>query len=62
MEKYFDVNGKQITEGKNVKDLESGYVTEVFIDEDDNELAINIDGTTIYLSEVETEEYLQIIE
>lgn len=52
-----DVNRREIQVGDKIVDLSDGWQTaepcEVFVDGE--ELAINVDGTTIYLSEIETE-------
>lgn len=53
---YKDSAGKEIHEGDSLMDLTPGFVgeiSEVFLDED--ELAVNQDGTTIYLYEIDTE-------
>lgn len=59
-----DVNKKEITLGCKVADLTEGWgdeePKEVFADGE--ELAVNVDGTTIYLSEVETEQCCLIVE
>lgn len=38
-----------------VREIKSGKISEVFLDEDEGELAVNQDGTTIYLYEMNTE-------
>lgn len=46
-----------------VRDIDTGEIIEVFADEDENnELAVNVDGTTVYLSEIETEFNLMVVE
>lgn len=59
---YKDINGKEIQIGDIVWDTSTeGFDTyEVF--EDEGELAVNVDGTTIYLSEIKTGEVFKIIE
>lgn len=55
---YKDSAGKEIHEGDSLMDLTPGFVgeiSEVFLDEDEGELAVNQDGTTIYLYEIDTE-------
>lgn len=55
---YKDSAGKEIHEGDSLMDLTPGFVgeiSEVFLDEDEGELAVNQDGTTIYLYEMNTE-------
>lgn len=55
---YKDLAGKEIHEGDSLMDLTPGFVgeiSEVFLDEDEGELAVNQDGTTIYLYEIDTE-------
>lgn len=62
--KYKDSQGVVIKEGDMLMDLTPGFVgetNEVFYDEDEEELAINQDGTTIYLSEIETEIYTLVV-
>lgn len=63
---YKDVNGKEIKAGDFVKDLTIGLddiVREVFSDEEEGgELAVNVDGTTIYLSEIKTDMLFEIVE
>lgn len=52
---YKDSAGKEIYEGDSLMDLTPGFVgeiSEVFLDEDEGELAVNQDGTTIYLYEI----------
>lgn len=55
---YKDSTGKEIHEGDSLMDLTPGFVgevSEVFLDENEGELAVNQDGTTIYLYEMNTE-------
>lgn len=55
---YKDSAGKEIHEGDSLMDLTPGFVgeiSEVFLDEDEGELAVNQDGTIIYLYEIDTE-------
>lgn len=55
---YKDINGVEIQEGDSLMDLSIGFngeVNEVFRDEDEDDLAINQDGVTIYLNEIDTE-------
>lgn len=55
---YKDSTGKEIREGDSLMDLTPGFVgevSEVFLDENEGELAVNQDGTTIYLYEMNTE-------
>lgn len=57
---YKDVNGVEIKVGCRVKDLSAdGEETEVF--EDEGKLAVNADGTTVYLSEIETDKVLEVV-
>lgn len=57
---YKDVNGVEIKAGCRVKDLSAdGEETEVF--EDEGKLAVNADGTTVYLSEIETDKVLEVV-
>lgn len=58
---YKDKNGKKIKVGSLVKDLsvEGSEPCEVF--EDEGELAVNVDGTTVYLSEIETDKVFEIV-
>lgn len=57
---YKDVNGVEIKAGCRVKDLSAdGEETEVF--EDEGKLAVNVDGTTVYLSEIETDKMLEVV-
>ena len=57
---YKDVNGVEIKAGCRVKDLSAdGEETEVF--EDEGKLAVNADGTTVYLSEIETDKALEVV-
>ena len=57
---YKDVNGVEIKAGCRVKDLSAdGEETEVF--EDEGKLAVNVDGTTVYLSEIETDKVLEVV-
>lgn len=59
---YKDVNGNEIKTGDFIEDLSEGFegeINEVFETEDG--LAINQDGTTIFLFEVETEKYCKIV-
>lgn len=57
---YKDVNGVEIKAGYYVKDLSAdSEETEVF--EDEGNLAVNADGTTIYLSEIETDKVLEVV-
>ena len=57
---YKDVNGVEIKVGCRVKDLSAdGEETEVF--EDEGKLAVNVDGTTVYLSEIETDKMLEVV-
>lgn len=58
---YKDKNGKKIKAGSLVKDLsvEGSEPCEVF--EDEGELAVNVDGTTVYLSEIETDKVFEIV-
>lgn len=57
---YKDVNGVEIKVGCRVKDLsDDGEETEVF--EDEGKLAVNADGTTVYLSEIETDKALEVV-
>ena len=58
-----DLYGKEIKAGDMVRDIGTGEIIEVFADEDENnELAVNVDGTTVYLSEIETEFNLMVVE
>lgn len=55
---YKDSTGKEIHEGDSLMDLTPGFVgevSEVFLDENEGELAVSQDGTTIYLCEMNTE-------
>lgn len=53
---FKDLYGKEIKAGDMVRDIDTGEIIEVFADEDENnELAVNVDGTTVYLSEIDTE-------
>ena len=57
---YKDVNGVEIKAGCRVKDLSAdGEETEVF--EDEGKLAVNVDGTTVYLREIETDKMLEVV-
>lgn len=57
---YKDVNGVEIKAGCRIKDLSAnGEETEVF--EDEGKLAVNADGTTVYLSEIETDKVLEVV-
>lgn len=57
---YKDVNGVEIKAGCRVKDLSADREeTEVF--EDEGKLAVNADGTTVYLSEIETDKVLEVV-
>lgn len=57
---YKDVNGVEIKAGCRVKDLSAdGEETEVF--EDEGKLSVNADGTTVYLSEIETDKVLEVV-
>jgi len=57
---YKDVNGIEIKAGCRVKDLSADREeTEVF--EDEGKLAVNADGTTVYLSEIETDKVLEVV-
>lgn len=57
---YKDVNGVEIKAGCCIKDLSAdGEETEVF--EDEGKLAVNADGTTVYLSEIETDKVLEVV-
>lgn len=59
---YKDVNGKEIKAGDFVKDLstEGSEPCEVF--DEEGELAVNVDGTTVYFSEIETEKVFEIVD
>lgn len=59
---YKDVNGKEIKAGDFVKDLstEGSEPCEVF--DEEGELAVNVDGTTVYFSEIETEKVFKIVD
>lgn len=62
---YKDIHGKEIKAGDYVKDLSWGEsiepVSRVF--DDNGELAVSADdGTTIYLSEIETEKFTEVID
>ena len=62
---YKDIHGKEIKAGDYVKDLSWGEpvepVSQVF--DDNGELAVSADdGTTIYLSEIETEKFTEVID
>lgn len=60
---FKDLYGKEIKAGDMVRDIGTGEIIEVFADEDENnELAVNVDGTTVYLSEIETEFNLMVVE
>lgn len=60
---FKDLYGKEIKAGDMVRDIDTGEIIEVFADEDENnELAVNVDGTTVYLSEIETEFNLMVVE
>lgn len=60
---FKDLYGKEIKAGDMVRDIGTGEIIEVFADEDkNNELAVNVDGTTVYLSEIETEFNLMVVE
>lgn len=59
---YKDVNDKEIKAGDFVKDLstEGSEPCEVF--DEEGELAVNVDGTTVYFSEIETEKVFEIVD
>lgn len=62
---YKDIHGKEINAGDYVKDLSWGDVeppvSQVF--DDNGELAVSADdGTTIHLSEIETEKFTEVID
>lgn len=63
---YKDIHGKEINAGDYVKDLSWGEsveppVSQVF--DDNGELAVSADdGTTIHLSEIETEKFTEVID
>lgn len=59
---YNDVNGKEIKAGDFVKDLSNEGSEPCEVIEDEGELAVNADGTTIYFSEIETEKVFEIVE
>jgi hypothetical protein len=60
---FKDLYGKEIKAGDMVRNINTGEIIEVFADEDENnELAVNVDGTTVYLSEIETEFNLMVVE
>lgn len=59
---YNDVNGKEIKAGDFVKDLSSEGSEPCEVIEDEGELAVNADGTTIYFSEIETEKVFEVVE
>lgn len=59
---YKDVNGKEIKAGDIVWDMstEGSEPCEVF--EEEGELAVNVDGTTVYFSEIETDKVFEVVE
>lgn len=59
---YKDVNGKEIKAGDFVKDLSTEDSEPCKVIENEGELAVNVDGTTVYFSEIETEKVCEIVD
>lgn len=59
---YKDINGKEIKAGDFVKDLSTEGSEPCEVIEDEGELAINADGTTVYFSEIETDKVFEVVE
>ena len=59
---YNDVNGKEIKAGDFVKDLSVEGSEPCEVIEDEGELAVNADGTTVYFSEIETDKVFEVVE
>lgn len=59
---YKDVNGKEIKAGDFVKDLSTEGSEPCEVIEDEGELAVNVDGTTVYFSEVEIDKVFEVVE
>lgn len=58
---YKDVNGVEIKAGCCVKDLSADGEETEEVFENEGELAVNADGTTVYLSEIETDKVLEVV-
>lgn len=59
---FLDVNGVQIKVGDYLEDLTKGFegqINEVI--EDEGQLAVNVDGTTIYLNEIDNSTFSKIV-
>lgn len=58
---YKDVNGVEIKAGCRVKDLSADGEETEEVFENEGELAVNADGTTVSLSEIETDKVLEVV-
>jgi hypothetical protein len=61
---FLDVNRREIQLGDRIADLSEGWENEepCEVTSDGDELCICVDGTTIYLSEIETEKTCLIVD